>query len=315
MNTTKLSRVLCVLLSALLCTAVFSLSGCNKENQQAESSDIATSDTASSTGDEAKAIDVLSSLGIDSTAAGVSANVKYDDIHSVGFQLAPPENGDTIAVIHTSEGDISIRFFADLAPRTVANFINLANEGSFNNSTFYRVIDNFMIQGGDPLMTSSYGAEFEDEFCDKLFNIRGAVSMANSAADTNTSQFFINQKTAEAFKADGGWDTLDASWQEAKTQLINYKDSNLLKTFIQQYGQTCYDTEIVPESVKKLYEENGGNPHLDGAYNVVDRGNTVFAQVIDGMDVVDKIASVKTNDDDKPLENIVIESVEITSYK
>ena len=84
--------------------------------------------------------------------------------------------------------------------------------------------------------------------------------------------------------------------------------------FIQKNGNNCYDTDIVPNEVRVLYETIGGNPYLDGAYNAVDRGHTVFAQVIDGMDVVDKIAVVKVDDDDKPVENVVIKSIDITTY-
>ncbi len=317
MNINNLRKVICLLVSTLLCTAAaFSFSGCETESSQSDYAtvDTATSDTAVSTNDEVDVVSVLASLGIDADAAGISPNINHDSEHYVGFQLNDPEDGDTIAILHTSEGDITIRFFPDQAPRTVTNFINLANDGKYDGTTFYRVIDDFMIQGGDPEQTSSYGSEFEDEFCDKLFNIRGAVSMANSGADTNTSQFFINQRDAEAFDADGGWSALEENWNAAKTQLVNYKDSNLFSTFVQQNGSTCYDTDIVPESVKALYNDNGGNPHLDGAYNAVDVGNTVFAQVIDGMDVVDKIASVSTDDDNKPEEDVVIETVEITTY-
>ena len=318
MNTNKLRRVLCVLISAMLCTAAaFSFSGCENENSQADSAtaDTASADTAISTDDEADAVSILASLGIDAETAGISPNIIYDNNHAVGFQLNPPSEGDTIAIIHTSEGDITIRFFPEQAPRTVSNFINLAKDGKYDNTTFYRVIDDFMIQGGDPEQTSSYGSEFEDEFCDKLFNIRGAVSMANSGADTNTSQFFINQKDAQAFADEGGWTKLEENWVSARTQLINYKDSNLFSTFVQQNGATCYDTDIVPASVRALYEDNGGNAYLDGAYNAVDRGNTVFAQVIDGMDAVDKIASVETDENDKPQEDVIINSVEITTYE
>ena len=68
------------------------------------------------------------------------------------------------------------------------------------------------------------------------------------------------------------------------------------------------------DEVKSLYQKNGGNPNLDGVYNAADRGNTVFAQVIDGMDVVDKIAAAKVDKNNVPLENIVINSVEIKIY-
>lgn len=322
MNTIKLRQIICALLSAVICTTVaFSFSGCENEKQNKNLStadtatqDMATADTAVSTEDEASALTVLESLGIDAASLEIEPNIIRNDDISVGYQLESPKDGDTIAVLQTSMGDITIRFFPEFAPKTVTNFIDLAKQGKYDNTTFYRVIDDFMIQGGNPEQTSSYGADFEDEFSDKLFNIRGAVSMANSNRDTNTSQFFINQKDAEAFTKEGGWSTLEQNWNSAKTQLVNYKDSNLLSTFIEQYGATCYDTDIVPESVKELYNKNGGNAYLDGAYNAVDRGNTVFAQVIDGMDVVDKIASVKTDENDMPSENVVINKVEIKTY-
>lgn len=322
MNTIKLRQVLCALLGTVICTtAAFSFSGCENEKQDKNQStgdtapyDVATADTATSTDDEANDLTVLESLGIDAASLGIEPNINQNDDIAVGYQIDNPNEGDTIAVLKTSMGDITIRFFPELAPKTVTNFINLAKQGSYDNTTFYRVIDDFIIQGGNPEQTSSYGADFEDEFSDKLFNIRGAVSMANSNRDTNTSQFFINQKDAETFKAEGGWTALEENWKSAKTQLINYKDSNLLSTFIDQYGATCYDTDLVPDSVKALYDKNGGNAHLDGAYNAVDRGNTVFAQVIKGMDVVDKIASVKTDENDIPTEDVVIEKIEIKTY-
>lgn len=322
MNTIKLRQVLCALLGTVICTtAAFSFSGCENEKQDKSNStsdtatkDVATADMAISTDDEANAVTALESLGIDAASLGIEPNITQNDDIAVGYQLEPPKEGDTIAVLQTTMGNITMRFFPELAPKTVTNFINLAKQGKYDNTTFYRVIDDFMIQGGNPEQTSSYGADFEDEFSDKLFNIRGAVSMANSNRDTNTSQFFINQKDAEAFKAEGGWTNLEQNWNSAKTQLINYKDSNLLSTFIDQYGATCYDTDLVPNSVKALYDENGGNAYLDGAYNAVDRGNTVFAQVIEGMDVVDKIASTKTDENDIPTEDVVIKKIEVKTF-
>lgn len=322
MNTIKLKQVLCALLGTVICTAAaFSFSGCENEKQDERTStidsatqDVATADTAVSTDDEADAVTALESLGIDAVSLGIEPDIIQNENIAVGYQLEMPKEGDTIAVLNTTMGDITIRFFPEIAPKTVTNFIELAKQGKYENTTFYRVIDDFIIQGGNPEQTSSYGADFEDEFSDKLFNIRGAVSMANSNRDNNTSQFFINQKDAEAFKADGGWTALEQNWESAKTQLINYKDSNLLSTFIDQHGATCYDTDLVPNAVKALYDKNGGNAHLDGAYNAVDRGNTVFAQVIDGMDVVDKIASVKTDENDIPTEDVIIKKIEINTY-
>jgi len=98
------------------------------------------------------------------------------------------------ATIHTNRGNINLEFYTDEAPLTVANFANLANRGYYNNLTFHRVIDNFMIQGGCPLGTGTGnpGYQFEDEFNDKLRHDKpGILSMANSGPGTNGSQFFI----------------------------------------------------------------------------------------------------------------------------
>ena len=100
------------------------------------------------------------------------------------------------AVIKTSRGDITVQLFPELAPKTVKNFIELAKKGYYDGVIFHRVIPDFMIQGGDPTGTgmggeSIYGESFEDEFSRELFNLRGALSMANSGRNTNGSQFFI----------------------------------------------------------------------------------------------------------------------------
>ena len=313
---------LCVALSLVL---ALSFAGCSGKKQTEEDTKAATADEADttypvSTDDEAKAISGLEAMGFDPATLGIEPKIIEDD-NAVGFQLEKPQKGDTIAVIHTDYGDITLRLFQKQAPKTVTNFVNLAKAGKYNNTTFHRVIKDFVIQGGHygedpnhPNGISSYGDEFEDEFCDKLYNIRGAVSMANSAKDSNGSQFFINQTTKDKFVNDGGWTKFDDVWKNIKTRLKSYKDSNLVKAFIDENGDKFINTAIIPEEVKSLYNENGGNPNLDGVFNAADRGNTVFAQVIDGMDVVDKIANVTVDDKDVPLENVVINSVEIKKY-
>ena len=313
---------LCVALSLVL---ALSFVGCSGKKQTEEDTKAATADEAEttypvSTDDEAKAIGGLEAMGFDPATLGIEPNITEDD-NAVGFQLEKPQKGENIAVLHTDYGDITLRLFQKQAPKTVTNFVNLAKAGKYNNTTFHRVIKDFVIQGGHygedpnhPNGISSYGDEFEDEFCDKLYNIRGAVSMANSAKDSNGSQFFINQTTKDKFVNDGGWTKFDDVWKNIKTRLKSYKDSNLVKAFIDENGDKFINTAIIPEEVKSLYNENGGNPNLDGVFNAADRGNTVFAQVIDGMDVVDKIANVTVDDKDVPLENVVINSVEIKKY-
>ena len=164
------------------------------------------------------------------------------------------------ATLHTSEGDVEIELYDERAPRTVNNFVGLATgekewqdpetgetvdgEPLYDDVLFHRVIEEFMVQTGDPTGTGRGGPgyEFDDEFHDELtHDSAGVLSMANSGPNTNGSQFFI---------------TLDAT------------------------------------------------PHLDGKHSV-------FGEVTDGMDVVEEIGSVRTDRNDKPREDVVLESVDV----
>ncbi len=153
----------------------------------------------------------------------------------------------TVAIIQTNMGTIELELFADKTPKTVENFVGLANKGYYNGVIFHRVIDNFMIQGGDPTGTgrggqSLWGGKFEDEFVPELkHNGAGILSMANAGPNTNGSQFFITLKET---------------------------------------------------------------PWLDGRH-------TVFGKVIKGMDVVQAIGKVPTNQQDRPLKDVVMEKVTI----
>lgn len=315
----KSKRFISILLTALLCIcSAFAFSSCGEESGNSNE----TSAPASNSESKNPVVEDLADMGVDLSVMGIKPDVTFADDKEAGFQLEMPEKGETIAILHTNMGDITWRFFPDQAPKTVTNFINLAQDGKYDNTIFHRVINDFMIQGGDYENangtggTSSYGSAFEDEFCDKLLNLRGSVSMANSGADTNGSQFFINQTTAEAYKSKGGWDSYVSQWSQASVQLKNYaSNASMFQQFVNAYGSACYDTNVVSKEIQNLYAENGGNPYLDGAYNAVDRGHTVFAQVIDGMDVIDKIAAVETDSSNKPVEDVIIETVEITTYE
>lgn len=265
------------------------------------------------------AIDQLKKSGYNTSS--LTANVNYATKEEIGFQLEKPKKGDTIAVLHTSMGDITIRFFPEYAPNTVNNFVELSKAGKYNGVLFHRVMNNFMIQTGDYENgngtggTSIYGAPFKDEFCDKLVNIRGSVAMANSGKDTNGSQFFINQCPAASYKENGVFKTYENNWEQIKAQLKSNKTDAQAVGSLANYGTSCLNTDAVPDAMKKLYNENGGNIWLDGAYNPSDSGHTVFAQVIDGMDVVDKIAGASVDENSKPTKDITINSVDITEYK
>ena len=237
-----------------------------------------------------------------------------DEDLKLGDQLEMPEDGEEIAVMTTSMGEIRIRLFPDAAPKAVYNFKMLAQQGYYDGLTFHRVMEDFMIQGGDPNGDgtggeSIWGEAFEDEFCKNLVNIRGSLAMANSGSNTNGSQFFINQ----AGPVDSStWETMKSYYDQIK------KLSDDEKQAVQMYnGYTFLNTDVVTEPYKQLYEEQGGNPTLDGAYNAFDpqRGHTVFGQVFQGMDVVDKIAAVETDSsNNKPKEDVIIESIKIVEY-
>jgi peptidyl-prolyl cis-trans isomerase B (cyclophilin B) len=101
---------------------------------------------------------------------------------------------ELVAVMETDEGTIRLRLFAGQTPKTVANFVNLAQRGFYDGLTFHRVIDDFMIQGGCPSGTGagSPGYRFDDEFAKDLHHGKpGILSMANAGPNTNGSQFFI----------------------------------------------------------------------------------------------------------------------------
>lgn len=103
---------------------------------------------------------------------------------------------EALVVMNTTMGPIKIKLFPEQAPKTVENFLTHAENGYYDGIIFHRVIEDFMIQGGDPTGTgmggaSIYGETFEDEFSMELFNLKGALSMANAGPGTNGSQFFI----------------------------------------------------------------------------------------------------------------------------
>jgi len=243
-------------------------------------------------------------------------NVKTDDSRPAGYQLDPPKKGDKVAVIKTSMGNISLRLFPENAPNAVQNFIDLANDKKYDGTIFHRVISDFMIQGGDYENydgtggKSAQGGQFADEFCDKLYNLRGSVSMANSGRNTNGSQFFINQAKPEKIS----FENTENTWQTVKPKLEEAINAGTLVDFVRDWGSFCTNPDLIPEEVKNLYLEHGGSPSLDGAYNVVGRGYTVFGQVYDGMDVVDAIAMVPKNASNKPLEDVTVTTIEIKTY-
>jgi peptidylprolyl isomerase len=154
------------------------------------------------------------------------------------------ENNNKKVKLETNQGDIVIELYGDM-PITAGNFEKLVGEGFYNGVIFHRIIDGFMIQGGDPEGTGMGGPGYEikDEFVPGHSNVRGTISMANAGPNTGGSQFFIN---------------------------------------LADNSQLDYDKE--PLSSK----------------------HPVFGIVVEGMDIVDKIAKVQVDGRDKPSEDVKI---------
>ena len=241
------------------------------------------------------------------------------------LQLGDVPAGNPQATIETSMGTITVVLYPEQAPKAVENFITHAQEGYYDGLTFHRVIDDFMIQGGDPNGDgtggeSIWGESFEDEFSDQLHNFRGALSMANAGYDTNGSQFFIVQADTVSMNEEDAMlnmylnDQLDKATQELMDYQASGATQEELEAKLDELNSQLNEkvTAGVPEEERvrfeeaaAAYQELGGTPHLDYKH-------TVFGQVIDGMDVVDAIAAVETDESDAPVQPVTILSITVT---
>ena len=155
---------------------------------------------------------------------------------------------NSLALIQTNMGNITVELYEKRAPITAKNFVDLAKRGYYDGLFFHRVIKDFMIQGGDPRGNgtggeAADGGTIPDEFHEELTHVKGALSMANAGPNTGGSQFFIIQA-------------------------------------------------------------GNGTPHLNGKHSV-------FGRVTEGLEVVDAIAGVPADGKDKPLNDVIMNKVQI----
>ena len=202
--------------------------------------------------------------------------VNLAKVESEELQFVKPAKGDTVATIKTNMGDIKVVLYPKYAPLAVENFVTHAQNGYYDGVIFHRVIEDFVIQSGDPDGTGNGGNSiwelpFSDEFSDNLHHYTGALSMANSGEDTNRSQFFIVTSGQKSITDEIATLMTEAGWR-----------SGIVDT----------------------YKQSGGAPNLDYRH-------TVFGQVYDGLEVAFAINGVKTDDNNKPKEAVVIETIEI----
>jgi len=180
---------------------------------------------------------------------------------------------ETLVLIKTTLGNITVKLYND-TPLHRDNFIKLINEGWYNNSPFHRVINNFMIQGGQNADgTVDPGYTVPAEFRANHIHKKGALAAARQGDHVNPK------------KASSG------------CQFYIVQGQVLTEAHIQMYQQR-YGLTFTEEQIK-AYTTVGGTPHLDGEY-------TVFGEVVDGLDVIDKIAKVKTGYMDVPVEAVTM---------
>ena len=238
---------------------------------------------------------------------------------------------NTLVLIRTDFGDIKLKLYDD-TPEHKNNFVKLVEEGFYNNLLFHRVIEDFMIQGGDPnsreaqpnIMIGSGGPGYTipAEFKPHHFHKRGALAAArlgdasNPEKRSSGSQFYIVQGTV--FTA-GALDTMEMKinfklkdkllkelYNENTDTLVELRKNNdregfdMLIAGLREKADSIYATREpykIPNERKQIYTTIGGYPSLDGDY-------TVFGEVVKGIEVVDKIAAVQTNKSNRPESDI-----------
>ena len=246
---------------------------------------------------------------------------------------------ETKLKIETSAGDIVVKLYNE-TPRHRDNFIKLAQDGTYKGTLFHRVIKDFMIQAGDPeskeapqgkmLGAGDVGYTIPAEFVyPKYFHKKGALSAARQGDNVNPDkassgcQFYI--VTGKVYS--------DSTLLDMERQMNQLRLNNAFQALVQKNMKTIYklrkdgnqdglldlqdsliaqaeaqvDKEepfrFTPEQVQ-AYTTVGGTPHLDGEY-------TVFGEVLEGMDVVDKIQQVKTDRNDRPEKDVIIQKVTV----
>jgi cyclophilin family peptidyl-prolyl cis-trans isomerase len=243
---------------------------------------------------------------------------------------------ETLVTISTSYGDIVVKLY-DSTAKHKENFINLVSAGYFDSTLFHRVIEKFMIQGGDPASRNAkpgvllgdgdtnYTIPFE--YVPSYLHKRGAFAAARENDDINplkassASQFYIVQGKVftnedldavelkverrtkqyimiELLKKEGKEDEL-----KAFRQMVDNRDTANMRLVIGKYHNAVEAQYLrtkpykITEEQRKVYTTIGGTPHLDGSY-------TVFGEVVSGMEIVDKIAAVKRDTNDRPVMDI-----------
>jgi len=243
---------------------------------------------------------------------------------------------ENIIIIETTFGTIKVKLYNE-TPLHRDNFIKLVKDGYYNGQLFHRVINNFMIQAGDPATRTNStpeekknngpGYTIPPEFNPSLFHKKGVVAAAREGDNVNPgkrssgSQFYIVQ--GKVF-SDAELDQVEKRINDQNKQALFFKYINEEKekaianedvidyAKIQQTATLLLQKDIknlpvfsIPPEQRAVYKSIGGTPHLDGSY-------TVFGEVVEGIEIIDKIAGVKTSDSNKPLTGVYINKMKLS---
>lgn len=247
---------------------------------------------------------------------------------------------ETTVIMHTSLGDVTLKLYNE-TPLHRDNFIKLVKEGTYNGLLFHRVIKDFMVQGGDVTskdapMNKSLGAgdlgyTVPAEFVyPKYFHKKGALCAARTGDEVNperassASQFYIvtgkkytegelkqmekqlenrlKQSIFARLQTENKAKIMQLYRNGEKEELAILRDTLVGKTELE--AEKRKEEACLPAELREAYRSVGGVPFLDNQY-------TVYGEVVDGIEVVNAIQKVKTNKQDRPLENIVIKSMEL----
>ena len=269
-------KMLALLLAAMMSVSV--LAGCNQNEQsETQQSTEETTEQASEENTDAESAESESTSGEEASSQNTEKITLSDESGLPQFNN-PAENSE-VAIIHTTAGDISVMFFPEYAPKAVENFLTHAKEGYYDGVSFHRVISDFMIQGGDPKGDGT-----------------GGESIWGKEFENEVSDKIFNFNGAMAM-ANAGPDTNGSQFFIVQASTV----PEPRELIYQQYGQ--------PQEAIDKYNEVGGAPWLDGSY-------TVFGQVFDGMDVVNKIVEETSgNTDENGIvpedERAIIESITV----
>lgn len=228
-------------------------------------------------------------------------------------------NSPKTLTISTNMGNIKVKLY-EQTPNHSDNMLKLSHEKFFDGLIFHRVIDGFMIQGGDPNSRNpepgtrygdgDTGYLIDPEFCDTIIHQRGAIAMAREGDNVNPekrssgSQFYI--VVGKVFTTEE-LDKLEQRMEQNRVNRIRNEisvamlDKGIMdNALIAQKVDSALSAQApfrFSEKQRKIYTTIGGTPHLDGHY-------TVFGEVVEGMDVVEKISKVSTDDNDRPFTDV-----------